>query len=130
MGILEDALMDRDLVHRQTACTTVMHMALGVIGLGNEDAMQHLMNLIWPNLFETSPHQGPAVHAAGPLPPGAQGARRLLEGLQQPLHWLAGRPRARLPTYRRRRTQPVPADAPRALPMRRRGRAADFFWPR
>merc|ERR1719183_3121759 len=33
-GVLEDALMDRDLVHRQTACTTVMHMALGCIGLG------------------------------------------------------------------------------------------------
>eukprot|EP00964_Phaeocystis_antarctica_P057791 scaffold34230_cov72-Phaeocystis_antarctica.AAC.1 len=77
------------------------------------------------------PHQGPAVHAAGPLPPGAQGARRLLEGLQQPLHWLAGRPRARLPAHRRRRAQPVPADAPRALPMRRariRGYgAADLF---
>ena len=62
--ILEDALMDRDLVHRQTACTTVMHMALGVIGLGNEDAMQHLMNLIWPNLFETSPHVINAVMGA------------------------------------------------------------------
>ena len=54
--LLEDALIDRDLVHRQTACTTVKHMALGSIGLGCEDAMQHLMNLIWPNLFETSPH--------------------------------------------------------------------------
>ena len=27
--LLEDALMDRDLVHRQTACSTVKHMALG-----------------------------------------------------------------------------------------------------
>jgi hypothetical protein len=27
--LLEDALMDRDLVHRQTACATVKHMALG-----------------------------------------------------------------------------------------------------
>lgn len=27
--LLEDALMDRDLVHRQTACTTVGHVALG-----------------------------------------------------------------------------------------------------
>lgn len=62
--ILEDALIDRDLVHRQTACTTVMHMALGVVGLGNEDAMQHLMNLIWPNLFETSPHVINAVMGA------------------------------------------------------------------
>merc|ERR1712118_291085 len=93
------------------------------------------MNLIWPNLFETSPHVINAVMGAidgmrcclgptkvlqytlGPLPPGAQGARRLLEGLQQPLHWRAGGPRARLPAHRRRRAQPVPADAPRALLM-------------
>ncbi|KAI8811744.1 splicing factor 3B subunit 1 [Cladochytrium replicatum] len=54
--LLEDALMDRDLVHRQTACTTVKHMALGVFGLGCEDALQHLMNYVWPNIFETSPH--------------------------------------------------------------------------
>lgn len=27
--LIEDALMDRDLVHRQTACTVVKHMALG-----------------------------------------------------------------------------------------------------
>lgn len=31
-------------------------MALGVHGLGCEDAMLHLLNLIWPNIFETSPH--------------------------------------------------------------------------
>jgi len=37
--LLEDALMDRDIVHRQTACTAVKHMALGVYGLGNEDAL-------------------------------------------------------------------------------------------
>ena len=54
--ILEDALIDRDLVHRQTACATVKHMALGTVGLGCEDAMQHLLNLVWPNIFETSPH--------------------------------------------------------------------------
>ncbi|KXN74492.1 ARM repeat-containing protein [Conidiobolus coronatus NRRL 28638] len=54
--ILEDALMDRDLVHRQTACTTVKHIALGVAGLGCEDALLHLLNFVWPNIFETSPH--------------------------------------------------------------------------
>jgi splicing factor 3B subunit 1 len=54
--LLEDALMDRDLVHRQTACTVVKHMALGVAGLSREDAMQHLLNYVWPNVFETSPH--------------------------------------------------------------------------
>jgi splicing factor 3B subunit 1 len=54
--LLEDALMDRDLVHRQTACTTIKHMALGVIGLGCEEPLRHLLNYIWPNIFETSPH--------------------------------------------------------------------------
>ncbi|RVW15820.1 U2 snRNP component prp10 [Vitis vinifera] len=42
--LLEDALMDRDLVHRQTAASAVKHMALGVAGLGCEDALVHLMN--------------------------------------------------------------------------------------
>jgi splicing factor 3B subunit 1 len=54
--LLEDALMDRDLVHRQTACSVVKHMALGVAGLSREDALIHLMNFVWPNIFETSPH--------------------------------------------------------------------------
>ncbi|KAL0453292.1 UNVERIFIED_CONTAM: Splicing factor 3B subunit [Sesamum latifolium] len=31
--LLEDALMDRDLVHRQTAASAVKHMALGVAGM-------------------------------------------------------------------------------------------------
>ncbi|KAF9244093.1 armadillo-type protein [Melanogaster broomeanus] len=47
---------DRDLVHRQTASVIVKHLALGVAGLGCEDSMLHLMNLVWPNCFETSPH--------------------------------------------------------------------------
>ena len=72
--LLEDALIDRDLVHRQTACTVVKHMALGVVGLSCEvrrcgrwwcdvvnrpvlqDAIMHLINLVYPNIFETSPH--------------------------------------------------------------------------
>jgi splicing factor 3B subunit 1 len=54
--LLEDALIDRDQVHRQTAASVVKHMALGVVGLGCEDAMVHLLNLLQPNLFETSPH--------------------------------------------------------------------------
>merc|ERR1712070_434485 len=54
--LLEDALMDRDLVHRQTACATVKHLALGVEGLGCEDALVHLLNFVWPNIFEQSPH--------------------------------------------------------------------------
>uniref|UniRef100_A0A060TC98 ARAD1B15092p n=1 Tax=Blastobotrys adeninivorans TaxID=409370 RepID=A0A060TC98_BLAAD len=54
--LLEDALTDRDLVHRQTAATVVKHLALGIMGMGCEDAMIHLLNLLWPNIFETSPH--------------------------------------------------------------------------
>jgi len=54
--LLEDALIDRDQVHRQTAASVVKHIALGVVGLGCEDAMLHLLNLVWPNVFETSPH--------------------------------------------------------------------------
>jgi len=62
--LLEDALMDRDLVHRQTACTVVKHMALGVHGLSCEDAMIHLLNFVWPNIFESSPHVINAVMEA------------------------------------------------------------------
>jgi len=46
----------RDLVHRQTACWAVKHMALGVYGFGCDDALMHLFNLVWPNIFENSPH--------------------------------------------------------------------------
>jgi splicing factor 3B subunit 1 len=74
--LLEDALMDRDLVHRQTACSAVKHMALGVFGLNCEDALIHLFNYVWPNVFETSPHVINAVMEAieglrvaiGPVP--------------------------------------------------------------
>eukprot|EP00049_Salpingoeca_infusionum_P023676 m.13363 g.13363 ORF g.13363 m.13363 type:complete len:1252 (+) comp5937_c0_seq1:470-4225(+) len=54
--LLEEALCDRDPVHRQTACSAVKHMSLGVYGFGNEDALKHLLNYVWPNIFETSPH--------------------------------------------------------------------------
>ncbi|XP_071812328.1 splicing factor 3B subunit 1-like isoform X2 [Apostichopus japonicus] len=62
--LLEDALMDRDLVHRQTACTAIKHMALGVFGFGCEDSLVHLLNFVWPNIFETSPHVIQAVMEA------------------------------------------------------------------
>ena len=59
--LLEDALMDRDPVHRQTGCATVRHLALGVSGLGCEDVLIHLLNYVWPNIFEESPHVIQAV---------------------------------------------------------------------
>ncbi|CAG8597296.1 15054_t:CDS:10, partial [Acaulospora colombiana] len=62
--MLEDALTDRDHVHRQTASVIVKHLALGVAGLGCEDSMLHLLNLVWPNCFETSPHVIGAVMEA------------------------------------------------------------------
>jgi splicing factor 3B subunit 1 len=54
--LLEDALTDRDQVHRQTAATVVRHIALGCVGLGREDAFVHFLNLLMPNVYETSPH--------------------------------------------------------------------------
>ena len=62
--LLEDALMDRDPVHRQTGCAAVKHLALGVAGLGCEDALVHLLNFVWPNIFEESPHVIQAVFDA------------------------------------------------------------------
>ena len=62
--LLEDALTDRDLVHRQTAASAVKHLGIGVAGLGCEDALVHLLNHIWPNVFETSPHVINAVMEA------------------------------------------------------------------
>lgn len=32
------------------------HLALGVAYLGREDALQHLLNYLFPNIFEISPH--------------------------------------------------------------------------
>ena len=46
----------RDLVHRQTSMSAIQHMALGVYGFGCEDALNHLLNHVWPNIFESSPH--------------------------------------------------------------------------
>ena len=62
--LLQDALMDRDLVHRQTASAVVQHVSLGVCGLGCEDAITHLLNYVWPNILESSPHLQQAVHGA------------------------------------------------------------------
>ena len=44
--MLEDALTDRDLVHRQTASVIMKHITLGVAGMGCEDSLMHLMNLL------------------------------------------------------------------------------------
>uniref|UniRef100_A0AC35TTK0 SF3b1 domain-containing protein n=1 Tax=Rhabditophanes sp. KR3021 TaxID=114890 RepID=A0AC35TTK0_9BILA len=54
--LLVDALMERDIVHRQMAIDATAHLALGVYGFGKEDALMHLFNHVWPNLLENSPH--------------------------------------------------------------------------
>ncbi|RKP29773.1 ARM repeat-containing protein [Metschnikowia bicuspidata] len=57
--LLEDALTDRDQVHRQTAASTVRNLALNCYGLAHDlhhDVFVHLLNLVMPNVFETSPH--------------------------------------------------------------------------
>ena len=36
--------------------TAIGHLSLGVYGFGCEDALVHLLNYLWPNVFETSPH--------------------------------------------------------------------------
>ena len=36
--------------------SAIQHMALGVYGFGCEDALNHLLNHVWPNIFESSPH--------------------------------------------------------------------------
>ena len=62
--LLEDALTDRDIIHRQTACSVIKHMSLGVVGLGCEDVLTHLLNYVWPNVFETFPHMIAACYDA------------------------------------------------------------------
>ncbi|KAK6589803.1 splicing factor [Cryptosporidium xiaoi] len=59
--LLEVALTDRDQVHRQTAAWACKHLALGVVGTGRNDALIHLLNYLWPNIFESSPHLIQAV---------------------------------------------------------------------
>lgn len=57
--LLEDSLTDRDLVHRQTASTVVQKIAINCYGLTNDnnaDLFIHFLNLIMPNIYETSPH--------------------------------------------------------------------------
>ncbi|GMM32737.1 U2 snRNP complex subunit [Saccharomycopsis crataegensis] len=54
--LLEDALSDRDQIHRQTAATVIKHMAINCAGLGMEEVFIHFLNMLMPNIYETSPH--------------------------------------------------------------------------
>ena len=86
VSVLTDALMDRDAVHRQTACSVVKHMALGCVGMGREDAFVHLLNYVWPNVFELSPHVIGAVLEAVEAVRCAIGSARLLQYLEAGLY--------------------------------------------
>jgi splicing factor 3B subunit 1 len=54
--LIEDAMMERDIVHRQIGLNIIGHLSLSVFGFGCEDALYHLLNYAWPNIFENSPH--------------------------------------------------------------------------
>ncbi|KAG5422088.1 prp10 [Candida metapsilosis] len=58
--LIEDALLDRDLVHRQIAATVVSHIASNCfamnLGQDYDEVFIHLLNLVMPNIYETSPH--------------------------------------------------------------------------
>ena len=76
--------MDRDPVHRQTAAWAIKHLALGLQGLGCEDALQHLLNHVWPNVYETSPHVTQARKGRG-RGAGARACSLSLSPLSPPL---------------------------------------------
>ena len=74
------------MVHRQTAATTVKHLALGVVGLGCDDVLNHLLNFVWPNVFETSAHVINAVMEAIEGLMVALGVGRVLQYVLQGLY--------------------------------------------
>lgn len=56
VSLLEHALIEKDIVHRQLACAGIKHLSIGVYGHGCEDCLIHLLNYVWPNVLETTPH--------------------------------------------------------------------------
>ena len=56
LSLVVDALRHKDTVHRQIGSNATKHMVLGVEGMGCEDMLMHLLNHIWPNIYEQSPH--------------------------------------------------------------------------
>ena len=60
LPLIEDALQERELVHRQLACSLIRSLALAYSASWSEPGMSsgwlHLLNLMWPNVLESSPH--------------------------------------------------------------------------
>lgn len=50
--LLQDAIMDCNLAHRQMAESAMKNMALGAAGSRYKHALNHLVNFVWPNTFE------------------------------------------------------------------------------
>lgn len=61
ISLIECALDERDQVHRQLAGNVIRNLALNVAGHNCEDALIHLLNYIWPNIFERSHHVNNSV---------------------------------------------------------------------
>jgi splicing factor 3B subunit 1 len=54
LPLLEWSLTEKSLQYRRMACEVVRHMALCLVGQDQEDLLLHLLNLIHPNLIETT----------------------------------------------------------------------------
>ncbi|KAK4536259.1 hypothetical protein CDCA_CDCA08G2284 [Cyanidium caldarium] len=54
VALLEVALVERHEVVRQMALEVVGHLALALVGLGYEDYVLHLWNLLWPHLVNAA----------------------------------------------------------------------------
>lgn len=67
----------------------------GVVGLGCEDALGHLMNFVWPNILETSPHVVEAVYGSIEAFRCSLGVQRVLLFVWQGLFHPARRVRER-----------------------------------
>nr|BAS01606.1 mRNA splicing factor U2 snRNP subunit [Lotharella vacuolata] len=61
LPLLESAITNQDVVHRQISCNIIQHISINVLNLNCDDLIQHLFNYIWPNIFEKSPHMKKAV---------------------------------------------------------------------
>jgi len=83
--LLENALTDRDPVHRQMGVVATAHLALGVQCLGCEDALIHLLNFVFPNAFENTPHLIQNVFFCFDAMRVALGPTRLMQYLLQGL---------------------------------------------
>jgi len=54
--LLESAMISSDIIHRQISCNIIQHISLNVDNLNHFDLLIHFFNLIWPNIFESTPH--------------------------------------------------------------------------